>query len=443
MDVVLRARRVVTPSGEAPRSVGVEAGRIVAVDAYDAPSPADHVITLEDDVVLMPGLVDTHVHVNEPGRTAWEGFPSATRAAAAGGITTIVDMPLNSVPPTTDVVALDLKRKCAEGNAFVDVGFWGGVVPGNLGELRALHDAGVFGFKCFLAPSGVDEFPQLNASELERALHEIHEFDGLLLVHAEDAGTLERSPEPHGRMYREFLSSRPRRAEDVAVVTVLDLAARTGCRVHLLHLSSTDEVPRLAAARGSGVPVSVETCPHYLVFVAEEIGEGATQYKCCPPIREAVNREELWRGLADGVIDAVVSDHSPCPADLKQFDTGDFDAAWGGIASLQVGLPAMWTQASRRGYTVSDLARWMAESPARLAGLTDRGSIEVGRQADFCVFAPDEAFVVDQAKLWHKCPLTPYDGLALAGVVRSTWLRGEPIEVDGVPRGRLLVRGAS
>jgi allantoinase len=443
LDLVLWARRVVTPEGEVDRCVGVRDGRITAIEPLDARLEAAHVVDLDDNVVLMPGLVDSHVHVNEPGRTEWEGFASATRAAASGGITTIIDMPLNSIPPTTDVVALEVKRKSAEDQAFVDVGFWGGAVPGNLAELRSLYDAGVFGFKCFLAPSGVDEFPHLDAREFEQTLREISTFDGLMIVHAEDAHTIERASAAHGRWYREFLASRPRRAEDVAVTEVIELSRRTGCRVHILHLSSSDELPKIAAARRDGVQVSVETCPHYLTFIAEEIGDGATQFKCCPPIREAANRELLWHGLADGTIDCVVSDHSPCTPDLKRFDIGDFDEAWGGIASLQLGLSAVWTQARRRGHGLTDVARWMAERPAQQVGLAHKGRIALGQDADFCIFAPDEAFVVDKSKLRHKNSVTPYDGLALAGVVRSTWLRGEQIDIDGQPRGRLIARGAS
>jgi allantoinase len=437
LDVLLRARRVITAGGEFDACIGVRDGRIAAIAAFDAQLDAARVVVLDDDVVLLPGLVDSHVHVNEPGRPDWEGFASATRAAAAGGVTTIIDMPLNSIPPTTDVAALEVKRKAAEGQVFVDVGFWGGAVPGNLADLRSLHDAGVFGLKCFLLPSGVDEFPQLEGGELEQAMREIGGFGGLLIVHAEDAHTIDYAPVPYGTSYLEFLASRPRRAEDVAVTEMIELARRTGCRVHILHLSSTDELPRIGSARRDGVQLTVETCPHYLTFIAEEIPDGATQFKCCPPIREAQNREELWLGLADGTIDCVVSDHSPCTPDLKP---PNFAEAWGGIASLQLGLPAVWTQARRRGHPLADVVRWMAERPAELVGLRHKGQIALGYSADFCVFAPDEAFVVDKAKLWHKNPVTPYDGLPLAGVVRSTWLRGEQLDLAGRPEGRLISR---
>jgi allantoinase len=441
-DTVLRARRLVTAAGEHSGCVGVAGGRIAAISPLDAGLDGRRVVELGEDVVLLPGLVDSHVHVNEPGRTEWEGFATATRAAAAGGVTTIIDMPLNSIPPTVDVAALEVKRKSAEGQCFVDVGFWGGAVPGNLGELRGLHDGGVFGFKCFLLPSGVDEFPPLHPSDLGAYLESLRGFDGLLIVHAEDATMIDRAPSPHGGRYLDFLSSRPRAAENVAVAHVIQAARRTGARVHVLHLSSSDALPMLAGARRDGVRVTAETCPHYLVLTAEEVPDGATQFKCCPPVREASNREPLWRGLADGTIDCVVSDHSPCTPALKRLDVGDFGLAWGGISSLELGLPVVWTEARRRGFSLTDVVRWMAEGPARLLGLKGKGRIGLGDDADFCVFAPDEPFVVDPERLHHKNPLTPYDGRPLRGVVRSTWLRGG--ELDGErPRGQLLTRGGA
>lgn len=437
-DLALRGR-VVTTAGERASCVGVSGGRVAAIEPYDTPLDAARSIELARDEVLLPGLVDTHVHVNEPGRTDWEGFATATRAAAAGGVTTILDMPLNSVPPTTDVGALEAKRKAADGQCHVDVGFWGGVVPGSVPEMRALHDAGVFGFKSFLLPSGVDEFPPLREAELEQALREAASFGGLTIVHAEDAATIDRAPDASGTTYGQFLASRPRDAENTAISGLVELARRTGARVHVLHLSSSDALGKLAAVRRDGVPVTVETCPHFLTFAAEEIPDGATPFKCCPPIREAGNRETLWRGLAAGTIDSIVSDHSPCTPDLKLLDTGDFGAAWGGVSSLQLDLPAVWTQARLRGHTLGDVARWMAAEPARLTGLRRKGAIAIGCDADFAVFAPDDAFVVDPHELRHKHPVTPYAGRALAGVVRSTWLRGQ--RITGEPKGRLLTRG--
>ena len=441
LDLLFRAPRVITAAGEVARCIGVRDGRIVVVEPIDAELDADEVVELGEDEVLIPGLVDTHVHVNEPGRTEWEGFATATRAAAAGGVTTIVDMPLNSIPPTVDVEALAVKRRVAADQAYVDVGFWGGAVPGNVPDLRGLHDAGVFGFKCFLLHSGVDEFPPLDPEGLELALKEIASFGAMMIVHAEDAHAIDRAPSPRGDNYIDFLSSRPRGAENLAIAEVIELARWTGCRVHILHLSSSDALPMIESARRDGVKLTVETCPHYLSFVSEEIPAGATQFKCCPPIREAANRELLWQGLADGVIDCVVTDHSPCTVDLKRFDIGDFGVAWGGIASLQISLSAVWSEAKRRGYTVNDVVRWMAENPARQVGLNTKGHIALGYAADFAVFAPDEAFIVDVAKLQHKNPVSAYDRRPLAGVVRSTWLAGKRIDLDEDPRGRLLSRG--
>ncbi|HET9379580.1 MAG TPA: allantoinase AllB [Streptomyces sp.] len=439
--LVLRSTRVVTPGGMRAASVAVTGETITAVLPYDAPVPAG--ARLEDlgDDVLLPGLVDTHVHVNDPGRTEWEGFWTATRAAAAGGITTLVDMPLNSLPPTTTVDHLRVKRKTAAGKAHVDVGFWGGALPGNVADLRPLHDAGVFGFKAFLSPSGVEEFPHLDQERLARSLAEIAAFDGLLIVHAEDPHHLDAAPQRGGPKYADFLASRPRGAEDSAIAALLEQAGRLDARVHVLHLSSGDALPLIARAKADGVRVTVETCPHYLTLTAEEVPDGASEFKCCPPIREAANQDLLWRALADGTVDCVVTDHSPSTADLK---TGDFATAWGGISGLQVSLPAVWTAARARGHTLEDVARWMALHTARLAGLDGRkGAVAPGHDADFAVLAPDETFTVDPAALQHRNRVTAYAGRTLYGVVKSTWLRGERIAADGgftAPKGRLLTR---
>ncbi len=432
---VFRADRAVIDGVLQPAAVVVEGMRIVAVLPCETDVVGARQIDLAADEVLLPGLVDTHVHVNEPGRTEWEGFATATRAAAAGGVTTIVDMPLNSLPPTIDVAALTIKRRAAAGQCAVDVGFWGGAVPGNEGELRALHEAGVFGVKCFLLDSGVPEFPPL--LDPGPALREVAAFGGLMIVHAEDGALIGAAG---GRRYADFVASRPRAAEDSAIVGLLRLARATGARVHVVHLSSSDALPMLAAARADGVRVTVETCPHYLALTAEEVPDGDTRFKCCPPVREAGNRDALWQGLADGTIDMVVSDHSPCTPDLKRLETGDFGAAWGGIASLQIGLPIVWTEARRRGHGLADVVRWMAERPAALVGLSGKGRIAAGCDADLVVFAPDRTFTV--GTLHHRNPLTPYSGRELHGVVRSTWLRGAVVD-GGRPRGRLLTRGAT
>jgi allantoinase len=419
-------------------SVRVRDGVVVEVGPYDAVAGGADEVVLAADEVLLPGLVDTHVHVNEPGRTDWEGFASATRAAAAGGVTTIVDMPLNSIPPTTTVAALEEKRASAAGQAWVDVGFWGGAVPGNTADLPGLHEAGVFGFKCFLLDSGVEEFPHLTATDFATAMGETARLGALMIVHAEDGGAIGDCA--HGTSYDGFLASRPDAAEERAVALVVATARATGGRAHVVHLSASGAVPVLRAARAAGVDVSVETCPHYLYFEAGTIPHGATELKCCPPIRDAANRDALWAALAAGDIDMVVSDHSPCTADLKQQDTGDFADAWGGIASLQLGLPAVWTAARERGVPLADVVRWMATAPARRVGLAGKGEIAVGADADLCVFAPDESWVVDPARLHHKNPVSAYAGRTLAGTVRATWLRGRPVDLSAEPRGRLLRR---
>ncbi len=439
MESLLRATRAVVGGTDVPASVRIRDGVIVAVEAYDAPAgPAEEVV-LAPDEVLLPGLVDTHVHVNEPGRTEWEGFASATRAAAAGGVTTIVDMPLNSVPPTTTLAGLEAKRAAAVGQAWVDIGFWGGAVPDNLADLADLHDAGVHGFKCFLLDSGVEEFPHLSAEEFRAAMAETARLGALMIVHAEDGDEIGECA--HGPGYRGFLESRPDAAEERAIALVVDTARSTGGRAHVVHLSASGAVPGLRAARRAGVDVSVETCPHYLHFEAGSIPDGATELKCCPPIRDAANREALWVALADGDIDMVVTDHSPCTAELKRGDTGDFADAWGGIASLQLGLPVVWSGARERGVPLTDVVRWMATAPARRVGLAGKGEIRVGADADLCVFAPDETWTVDVARLHHKNAVTPYAGRTLTGTVRATWLRGAPIDVSAGPRGRLLRRG--
>ncbi|EFL38151.1 allantoinase AllB [Streptomyces fungicidicus] len=440
-ELVLRSTRVITPDGTRAASVTVAGGTITAVLPYDAPLPGG--ARLEDlgDDVLLPGLVDTHVHVNDPGRAEWEGFWTATRAAAAGGITTLIDMPLNSLPPTTTVEHLRTKRRVAADKAHVDVGFWGGALPDNVEDLRPLHEAGVFGFKAFLSPSGVDEFPHLDRERLARSLAETASFGGLLIVHAEDPHRLAAAPQHGGPKYADFLASRPRDAEDSAVAHLVEQARRLDARVHVLHLSSSDALPLIAAAKAEGVRVTAETCPHYLTLTAEEVPDGASEFKCCPPIREAANQDLLWGALADGTIDCVVTDHSPSTADLK---TDDFSTAWGGISGLQLSLPAVWTEARRRGHGLEDVVRWMSAHTARLAGLDGlKGAIAPGRDADFAVLAPDETFTVDPAALQHRNRVTAYAGRTLYGVVRSTWLRGRRVVGDGEftePGGRLLTR---
>ncbi|WP_291795177.1 allantoinase AllB [Brevibacterium sp.] len=439
-DLVLRGRRVHRAEGFEAAEVGVSAGRIAEVVPLGTGLRGEREIVLSEDEVLLPGLVDSHVHINDPGRSEWEGFDTATRAAARGGVTTVIDMPLNSIPPTTSVSGLSAKVAATEGRRHVDIGFWGGAVPGNLADLRYLHSAGVFGFKCFTLPSGVDEFPHLRADELRAAMAEIASFDGLMIVHAEDPGSVTEAPP--GRGYGGFLASRPPQAETRAIAQVIDAARETGARVHLLHLSAADSLPLIAAARTEGVRLTAETCPHYLTLSADAVPEGATAYKCCPPIRDLSNQDRLWQGLLDGTIDCVVTDHSPSTAELKHVESGDFGAAWGGIASLQLGLPIVWTEARQRGVPLETVVNWMSAGPADIAGLHGKGRIRADGSADLMVFAPEASHTVEPARLEHRHPVTPYVDRTLHGVVRRTLLAGE--EVDFMrPSGRLLWRGES
>lgn len=438
---VFRARRVVLPEGERPASVHVGGERVLAVRAWDE-VPEGVPLTDVGEAVLLPGLVDTHVHVNDPGRADWEGFETATRAAAAGGVTTLVDMPLNSVPPTTTPAGLAAKRRAAEGRVYVDVGFCGGLVPDSVGALGRLHDAGVLAFKCFLAPSGVAEFPPVGPAELAAGMRELAAMGAVLLVHAESPAAL--LPETGDRReHATWLAARPARAEEEAVDLTFSTARATGARAHVVHLSAASALGLVARARADDVPVTVETCPHYLSFEAERIPRGATLYKCAPPLREARNRDALWEGLRAGLIDQVVTDHSPAPAALKHVADGDFLAAWGGIASLQLGLAATWTEARARGFGVVDVVRWMSAAPAALVGLAGlKGAIVPGADADLVVWEPEAPFVVDPRALHHRHPLTPYAGRILHGRVDATWVRGHQVYAEGQftdpPSGRLL-----
>jgi allantoinase len=438
---IIQGKRVVLPDGMRAASILVENGRIGAID------PKSYSTIPLIDVgshVVMPGLVDTHVHVNEPGRAHWEGFETATRAAAAGGITTLVDMPLNSIPATTSVAALEAKRRAAPGRCHVDVGFWGGIVPGNERELAQLAAAGVLGFKCFLSPSGVDEFPNVNERDLRIALPLASKTGLPVLAHAEWPPLLQ-TPDPRDdpRRYATWLRTRPPAAEQAAIELLIDLASRADARLHIVHLASADALPAIKQARAGGTKISVETCPHYLAFCAEQIRDGDTALKCAPPIRERDHQDRLWRALQNGEIDLIATDHSPAPAEIKHLESGNFLEAWGGIASLQVSLPVVWTAASRRGIPIERLAHWMSAAPAMLAGLDRRkGAIAVGRDADFVVVDPDREIVVDASRLYHRHPITPYDGARLKGLITMTMLRGEIVyqhgECVGGATGELL-----
>jgi allantoinase len=445
-DLIIRGRRVVLPDTIAPRSIHVRDGKIVSVTDYDQSAVDCEVIDAGEESVVMPGLVDTHVHINSPGRTEWEGFQTATRAAAAGGVTTLIDMPLNSIPPTTTLSGLEIKLEAAGNSCFVDVGFWGGVVPGNTGELGRMFAAGVAGFKCFLVPSGVDEFPHVTEDHLREAMPELTRLGALLIVHAELPGPINTAATPAAD-YQTFLSSRPCAAENEAIELMIRLSREFGTRVHIVHLSSAEAVPLLRSAQAAGVRITAETCPHYLHFTSEEIPEGATEFKCCPPIRERGNREELWEGLAQGTIDFIVSDHSPCPGNMKSRESGDFINAWGGIASLQLRLPVIWTEARRRGFSLVDVVKWLCANPAEQVSLqTQKGALAAGNDADIVIWNPDQQFIVDAEELHHRHKITPYQGEELSGVVQKTFLRGRKIydggHFLGAPLGHLLLRQA-
>jgi allantoinase len=427
--------RVVTPEGVRPAAVLVEGQRIREVVAAEQ-VPADAVREDFGTLAILPGLVDSHVHINEPGRTEWEGFRTATQAAAAGGYTMLVDMPLNCIPATTSVPALEAKRHAADGQCFVDWAAWGGVVQGNDDQIEPLAQAGVRGFKCFLVHPGVDEFTMVTEEDLRQALPHVASTGLPLLVHAEDPAVLagvRRPLQDHNwREYSTHLRSRPAEAELAAIERMLSLCREFRFHLHIVHLATGLALETLQTARSQGLPVTVETCPHYLHLDAEQIPDGATQFKCAPPIRSRPNREHLWQGLREGVIDMVVTDHSPCPPEMKHMKAGDFLTAWGGIASLSMALPVMWTEARRRSFTLSDIVRWMAEQPARLAGCHGRkGQITAGRDADFVVFDPEGEFTVTAERLHHRHPMSPYLGERLQGIVKGTYLRGHLVFQDG------------
>lgn len=425
----LKSRRVVAPDGVGPGVVVVSGPAVAAILPYGE-TPAGLAVEDLGDLAVLPGLVDTHAHVNEPGRTEWEGFETATRAAAAGGITTVVDMPLNSIPATTSVAALEAKRAAAAGKCHIDHAFWGGVVPGNTDQLAPMAAAGALGFKCFLVPSGVDEFRHVTEADLREAMPVLARLGLPLLVHAELEGPA--GPAGPWRSYAGYLASRPRDWEDRAVALMVRLCRETGCRVHIVHLSSSGALEAVRAAKKEGLPFTAETCPHYLTFAAEEIADGATPYKCAPPIRERENRELLWKALADGTLDMVVSDHSPCTPALKDLEGGDFAKAWGGIAGLQYSLSAVWTGMAERGFGLPAVAELMSRAPAHFAGLSGRkGAVAFGKDADLVVFDPDEAVTPERAEVLHRHSITPYCGLRLKGAVKSVYLRGKRIYHGG------------
>jgi allantoinase len=450
LDLIVRGNRVLAGDSAEPSAaaIHIQHGVITTVTPYDQTSNAPSIYEAGDDLV-MPGIVDTHVHINEPGRADWEGFTSATHAAAAGGITTLIEMPLNSIPSTTTATAFREKLAATAGKLWVDTGFWGGVVPGNLQELGSLWREGVFGFKCFLVPSGVEEFQQVSEDDLLAAMPVLAGLGAPLLAHSEDPAIIESASKAAAKLpankYFSWLASRPAEAECKAIELLARLAATTKVRIHIVHVSSAAALEVIRKAKAAGILITAETCPHYLTFAAQEISDGATGFKCAPPIREPENRDHLWRALGDGTLDFIASDHSPCPPEMKRKDSGDFFAAWGGIASLELALPAVWTSARSHGYPVGRLAEWLCRGPARLAGVAKRkGTIAEGRDADLVIWDPEAAFRVEPARLHQRHKLTPYAGRDLQGVVTATFLRGRKIyergEFPAGPIGMILKR---
>ena len=434
----IRSRRVITGDSMRPATVLIEAGKIVDIVDWESTSLACRVHDI-GDLVLMPGLVDTHVHINEPGRTEWEGFDTATQAAAAGGITCVVDMPLNCTPVTTSAQALRQKLDSLQGKLWIDCGFWGGVVPDNLAELAELVEAGVLGVKSFTIHSGIDDFPKVDSTHIRQAMHVLARYDVPYLIHAE----LEPESDENiqiGDQYQSFLASRPKSWENNAIEMMIELAKAAATenispRVHIVHLSSAQALAAISAAQKAGIRLSAETCPHYLTLMAETIPDGKTLFKCCPPIREDQNRQQLWQGLENGTIEFVVSDHSPCTPQLKHIDSGDLEKAWGGISSLQFGLSIIWTEAIQRGISLQQVTDWMATRPANFAGLQGRkGRIAIGYDADMVVFDDRSHYTIDPTMIRYRHKVTPYEGREVVGVVEQTYLRGQLIfDKDSFP----------
>lgn len=425
---VISGKNICTPEGIREGYVSIRNGLIEGFHTGESPAGNHEAIDI-GDLLLMPGFVDPHVHLNEPGRTNWEGFATGTRSAAAGGITTLVDMPLNSSPVTTTAAAFDKKAEAAKGQLQVDCGFWGGIIPGNEKEIQLLAEKGVPGFKAFLTHSGIDEFPNVTEQDLHKAMPVIARNNLPLLVHCELSNHLQLQPGNDARSYRHYLSSRPKTWEDEAIALMIRLCEQYQCHVHIVHLSSAGSIAQIKRAKEKGLPLTVETAQHYLYFNAEEIPDGQTAFKCAPPIRERANNEQLWQALQEGIIDFVATDHSPAPPDLKEIASGNLMKAWGGIASLQLALPVLWTAARRQNIPVTDMARWLGTNPAQLpAALSNlKGKIARGYAADLVAWDPNKKFIVTPEQLHHKHKMTPYLNQELYGVVEQTWLAGELI----------------
>lgn len=440
MHAAIKSNRIITPAGIKSGVILVKNGSIIEV-INEVPS-GDWPVTDTGDDLVMPGITDPHVHINEPGRTDWEGFDTGTRAAITGGITSLVEMPLNASPVTTTVDAFEKKIKAAAGNIHTNCGFWGGIIPGNTDDIEPLIEKGVLGFKAFLTHSGIDEFPNVTENDLRKALPLIAKYDLPLLVHCEMPGNNPAADIQAHRSYKNYLASRPKKREDDAIALMIRLCEEYNCRTHIVHLSSSGSIEPIARAKKQGLPLTVETSHHYLYFSAEEIPDGRTDYKCAPPIREKANNEELWQALKEGIIDFVATDHSPAPPELKEITSGDLFKAWGGISSLQFSLPILWTAAQKHGCGLEDIARWLCEKPSLLSRLKFKGKIEPGCDADLVVWNPTETFTVTEHIIQHRHKITPYLNEELVGVVKQTWLKGEKIYDAGkflhLNKGELL-----
>lgn len=449
----LSSNRVVTPDGEKSATVFVAGETIAAVvDSTDSEAVARQqaklsIEKIEDlgNLVVSPGVFDAHVHINEPGRTEWEGFATATAAAAAGGVTTLIDMPLNSSPVTTSVDALRVKQNAARGKLSVDVAFYGGLVPANASEVAGMVAEGLPGIKAFLCHSGLDEFPAAGEPELRSALNALQGTGVPLLAHAEIVDALIHPDMSTPQHYRSYMESRPALFELAAIDLLIRLCREYQTPVHIVHLATVEALPMIRAAKAEGLPLTVETCPHYLYFHADEIADGQTVFKCAPPIRYEANRAALCAAVAEGVIDTIGSDHSPCPPEMKSLDAGDFFAAWGGICGLQLSLPVTWTVGQSQGWTPSLLAEKLSSRPAEIFGFGDcKGKLAPDFDADLVVWIPEQSFKVNGSQLLHRHATTPYEGRKLSGVVRQTFVRGRKIFdvgiVDDPSSGRIVIR---
>ena len=430
-DAVIKCDRVITPVGIKKAVVLIKDGRIA--DVLNELPPGDFLVTDLGNKVLMPGIVDPHVHINEPGRTDWEGFDTATRAAIAGGITTLIEMPLNASPVTTTTIALDEKIRATRGKLHTNCGFWGGVVPGNENDIEPLIEKGILGFKAFLVHSGIDEFPNVSEEDLRKVMPAIARHGLPLLVHCELRSNFQHSTfNIQHSSYSNYLSSRPKKWENDAIALIIHLCEEFNCRTHIVHLSSADSIEQITKAKTKGLPLTAETCHHYLYFSAEEIMDGATAFKCAPPIREKINNEKLWQALKEGIIDFVATDHSPSLPEMKELLSGDFMKAWGGISSLQFSLPVLWTAAKKHDCSLSDIAKWLSEKPASLPGIQDqKGNVAKGYDADLVVWDPEKKFTVSENMNYHKHKITPYMNEELYGVVEQTWLGGKKVYDSG------------